>query len=89
MLNPIAFLIYQILGFYTWIIVAAVIVSWLTVFNVINQHNNFVRSLMRMLYALTEPVFRPVRKVIPPMGGLDLSPMVLLIALQLLKGLFV
>ena len=82
MLNPIAFLIYQVLGFYSWIIVAAVIVSWLTAFNVINQHNNFVRSLLHMLYALTEPVFRPVRKIIPPMGGLDLSPLVVLFAIM-------
>ena len=82
MLNPIAFLIYQILGFYTWIIIAAVIVSWLTAFNVINQHNNFVRSLMRMLWALTEPVFRPIRRIIPPMGGLDLSPLVVLFAIM-------
>ena len=82
MLNPIAFLIYEILGFYTWIIVAAVIVSWLTAFNVINPHNNFVRSLMHMLYALTEPVFRPIRKIIPPVGGLDLSPLVVLFAIM-------
>ena len=82
MLNPIAFLIYQILGFYTWIIVASVIVSWLTAFNVINEHNNFVRSLIRMLWALTEPVFRPVRRIIPPMGGLDLSPLVVLFAIM-------
>ena len=85
MLNPIAFLIYQILGFYTWIIVAAVIVSWLTVFNVINQHNNFVRSLLRILYALTEPVFRPIRKIIPPMGGLDLSPIIVFVIIWFLQ----
>ncbi len=76
MLNPIAFLIYRLLDLYVWVVIAAVIVSWLTAFNVINQHNNFVRMLLRILGALTEPVFRRVRRLIPPVGGLDLSPLV-------------
>lgn len=76
MLNPIAFMIYQALSIYQWVVIIAVIVSWLTAFNVINSYNQFVRSLLRILYALTEPVFRPIRKVIPPIGGLDLSPLV-------------
>jgi YggT family protein len=76
MLNPIAFVIVKALGLYSWIVLAAVIVSWLVAFNVINSHHNFVRSLLRTLYALTEPVFRQIRKVIPPIGGLDLSPLV-------------
>ncbi len=78
MLNPFAFLIYRLLDIYVWVVIAAVIVSWLTAFNVINSYNNLVRTLLRILYALTEPVFRPIRKVIPPIGGLDLSPLVVL-----------
>ena len=78
MLNPIAALLIEVLEIYKWIVIAAVIVSWLTAFNVINEHNNFVRTLLRILIALTEPVFRPIRKVIPPMGGLDLSPIIVL-----------
>src|SRR5271170_8117734 len=85
MLNPIAFLILQILNIYEWIVIVAVIVSWLTAFNVINQHNNFVRSLLRILFALTEPVFRPVRKILPPMGGLDLSPIVVFVIIWFLQ----
>jgi YggT family protein len=76
MLNPIAFIIFELLDFYKWVVIAAVIVSWLIAFNVINTHNNFVRSLLRVLYALTEPVFRVIRRVIPPIGGLDLSPLI-------------
>ena len=76
MLNPIAFVLYQVLELYKWIVLAAVIASWLTAFNVVNPHNNIVRSLLRMLFALTEPAFRQIRRVIPPMGGLDLSPIV-------------
>ncbi len=78
MLNPIAFLIYKLLDIYVYVIIAAVIVSWLLAFNVINYHNNFVRSLLRVLSALTDPVFRPIRRIIPPMGGLDLTPLVVL-----------
>ena len=76
MLNPIAFLIYRLLDLYVWVVIIAVIVSWLVAFNVINHYNSFVRMLLRILAALTEPVFRPVRRLIPPIGGLDLSPLV-------------
>ncbi|HEX4635165.1 MAG TPA: YggT family protein [Rhizomicrobium sp.] len=79
MLNPVAALIITVLDIYKWIVIAAVIVSWLVAFNVINSHNNFVRSLLRILYALTEPVFRPIRKIIPPIGGLDLSPIIVFV----------
>ena len=85
MLNPIAALLIEVLEFYKWIVVAAVLVSWLTAFNVINERNNFVRTALRILYALTEPVFRPVRRVIPTVGGLDLSPIVVLVAIWFLQ----
>ena len=79
MLNPIAALLIEILEIYKWIVVAAVIVSWLTAFNVINSHNNFVRTVLRILLAMTEPVFRPIRKILPAVGGLDLSPIVVFV----------
>jgi YggT family protein len=85
MLNPIAYLIYEILGIYTWVLIATVIVSWLTAFNVINVHNNFVRTLLRVLLALTEPLLRPIRNTLPAMGGLDLSPIVLFLIIGLIK----
>jgi len=85
MLNPIAALLIEVLEIYKWIVIAAVIVSWLTAFNVINQYNNFVRGLLRVLYALTEPVFRPIRKIIPVMGGFDLSPIVVFVIIWFLQ----
>jgi len=85
MLNPIAALLIEVLELYKWVVIAAVIVSWLTAFNVINVHNNFVRTLLRILLALTEPVFRQVRRVIPPMGGLDLSPIVVFVVIWFLQ----
>ena len=85
MLNPIAALLIEVLEIYKWIVIAAVIVSWLTAFNVINQYNNFVRTLLRILIALTEPVFRPIRRVIPAVGGMDLSPIVVFIIIWFLQ----
>jgi YggT family protein len=80
-MNPIFFILVEILEIYKWVVIAAVLVSWLIVFNVINTQNNFVRSLLRFLDALTEPVFRKVRRIIPPMGGLDLSPIVVVLGI--------
>ncbi len=85
MLNPIAALLIELLEIYKWIVIAAVIVSWLTAFNVINVHNNFVRTLLKVLLALTEPVFRPIRKVIPAVGGLDLSPIMVFLIIWFLQ----
>jgi YggT family protein len=85
MLNPIAALIIAVLDIYKWVVIAAVIVSWLTAFNVINSHNNVVRTLLSILYALTEPVFRPIRKIIPPIGGLDLSPIIVFLIIWFLE----
>ena len=85
MMNPIAALLIQILEIYKWILIAAVIVSWLTAFNVINVHNNFVRSLLRILLALTEPVLAPIRRILPAMGGLDLSPIVAFVIIEFLQ----
>jgi len=85
MLNPIAALLIEVLEIYKWVVIAAVIVSWLTAFNVINSHNNFVRSLLHILYALTEPVFRPIRKILPAMGGLDLSPIIVFVIIWFLQ----
>ena len=85
MMNPLAALLIQVLEFYKWIVIAAVIVSWLTAFNVINERNQFVNMLLRVLYALTEPVFRPVRRVLPSFGGLDLSPIVVLFAIWFIQ----
>jgi YggT family protein len=81
MLNPISALLLYLIEIYTWIIIAAVVVSWLIAFRVINMSNQIVRSIVSFLYAITEPVFRQVRRVIPAFGGLDISPVIVLIAL--------
>ena len=68
-----------------WIIVIQMILSWLVAFNVINTHNDFVRGLMRGLDRILEPIYRPIRKVLPDFGGLDFSPMVVIILLIILR----
>ena len=76
-----------IIGFYWFIIIAAVVVSWLVAFGVLNTHNPYARAFIRALDALTEPVFRRVRRFVPPLGGLDLSPLIVLLVLYALQYL--
>jgi YggT family protein len=87
LLITLLWLFNTLVDLYFFVIIAAVVMSWLVAFGVLNTYNPFARSLIRMLDALTEPVFRQVRRVIPALGGLDLSPMIVLIALQALKML--
>jgi YggT family protein len=87
--NPVIWLILTLLDVYSWIVLAAVVMSWLLAFNVVNYHNNIVRSVVRFLDILTEPVFRQVRRVLPSIGGLDLSPIVVFIAIIFLQKLVV
>ena len=78
----------QIIGLYIYVVFAAVIASWLIAFNVINVRNEFVRSIVRFIDALTDPVFRLIRRVVPPISGLDLSPLVVLVVLWAIQNYF-
>ena len=80
-------LIDLVLSIYMWIIIAVVILSWLVAFNIINRHNDIVRQISMVLYRLTEPILGPIRRVLPNMGGLDLSPLVVLIAIWFIRSL--
>ena len=85
MINPIFALLLTILDIYSWIIIAAVIVSWLVNFGVLNTYNSIARFVLSALYALTEPVLAPIRRILPPFGGLDLSPLVALVGVWFLQ----
>ena len=74
-------LLESLIRLYELVVVLAIVMSWLAAFNVINPRNEFVRAILRVLLALTEPVFRPIRRVLPPIGGLDFSAFVVLIVL--------
>jgi YggT family protein len=84
-LNPISWLLVQILDLYWWVIIIAVVCSWLVSFGVINRYNHVARSILQILWALTEPIFRPIRRILPPMGGLDLSPLVAILLVSFLR----
>lgn len=68
-----------------WIIVAQAVISWLVAFNVINTHSQFVRSVLIALDRLTAPLYRPIRRILPDFGGLDFSPMVILLLIYVLR----
>ncbi len=69
------------LDLYWWIIIASAIFSWLYAFNVVNPRNQFVGTIGNALYRLTEPALRPIRRFIPDLGGIDISPIILLLIL--------
>ncbi|MGH6851446.1 MAG: YggT family protein [Methylocella sp.] len=74
-----------VLQLYTYVIIAAVILSWLVAFNVVNRHNDFVRSIWNLVTALTEPLLRPIRGTVPNLGGIDISPLILLLLIFFLE----
>lgn len=87
MLYALFSIIDMILQVLVWIIIAQVIVSWLVAFNVINTSSNFVRTVLDALDRITAPLYRPIRKVMPDFGGIDFSPIVLILAIQILRKL--
>ena len=66
---------------YWWLVIASAIFSWLYAFNVVNPRNQFVGSIGNALYRITEPALRPIRRVLPDLGGIDISPIILLLVL--------
>ena len=79
-------IVHIILTVLWWFIIAQAVMSWLIAFNVINTHNQFVGQLWTVLDRITEPLYRPFRRIMPDFGGLDLTPMVVLILLIILQG---
>jgi len=88
-MNPFIWLILTVLDIYFWIIIIMVVMSWLIGFNVVNPHNNFVRQILYAVQRLTEPLLGRIRRFLPDLGGIDLSPMVLLIGIIFLQRLIV
>jgi len=83
--NPIIWLILTVLNLYFWVILAMVIMSWLIGFNVINGSNPYVRQISYALHRLTEPLLGPIRRFLPDLGGIDISPIILIFALMFLE----
>ena len=73
------------LNIYMWIVIAAVILSWLVAFNVVNTRHPFVSSVAEFLFRITEPALRPIRNLLPNLGGIDISPIILLLAIMFIQ----
>jgi YggT family protein len=76
------FIVHSLLELLVWAIILSAILSWLVAFDVVNLRNRFVYSFSRFLDAVTRPVLRPVQRVIPPLGGVDISPIIVILLLQ-------
>jgi YggT family protein len=84
-LGPILGLIDIILGLYVWVLLFSIILSWLIMFNVVNTSNRFIYVAGEFLYKVTEPALRPIRRFIPFIGGMDISPIVLLLVIWFVR----
>ncbi len=84
-MRPFLEVIIYLLWAYWYIIIAAVIVSWLIAFNVVNTRNHIVAVIADFLYRATEPVFRPIRQMMPNLGGLDISPLIVLLIIYIIE----
>jgi YggT family protein len=84
-MRPLIELVIIVIDLYKWVIIAQVIVSWLIAFGVINTYNRFVAQASEVLYRLTEPALRPIRRLLPDLGGIDISPIILLLLLWLVE----
>lgn len=76
----------MLLNLVWWVFLIMIVMSWLISFNVINTRNQFVASVWRILNQVTEPILRPIRRLIPPVGGLDLSPIIVFVIIFFLQS---
>jgi YggT family protein len=85
--NPFLWLISTLIWLYIYVLIAAAVLSWLLAFNVVNPRNQFVAMVGDFLYRVTEPALRPIRSVMPDLGGIDISPVILILGLAFLERL--
>ncbi|MEP6784824.1 MAG: YggT family protein [Sphingomonadales bacterium] len=83
-MNTVIQILLYLLTIIWWIIIIQAVLSWLIAFNVINTHNDFVRNVWTTLERITDPLYRPIRRILPDFGAFDLSPIVVLILIQVL-----
>lgn len=88
-MNALLYLVITVIDLYMWVVIIQVILSWLVAFNVVNTGNQIVYTVGNFLYRLTEPVLGRIRRVLPDLGGLDISPVILILALVFLKNLLI
>ena len=82
-------IVLMVLDLYVWLLIASAILSWLIAFNVVNTRNQFVGAVSEFLYRITEPLLAPIRNVLPNFGGLDISPIVLILIIMFIQKVIV
>lgn len=88
-LNPLINVVQVALNIYFWVIIISAILSWLVAFNVVNTRNQAVSMIGNALFRLTEPALRPIRRFMPNLGGVDISPVILLLAIYFIQSVLV
>ena len=84
-MNPFLWLVDTVITIYIWLLIAAAVLSWLIAFNVVNTRNQIVASIGEFLYRITEPAQRPIRNLLPNLGGIDISPVILILLLLFIR----
>ena len=88
-MRSILYVILLLLDLYIWLLIASAILSWLVAFNVVNARNQFVAMVGDFLFRITEPVLRPIRNMLPSLGGIDVSPVIVILLIILIKDIIV
>jgi YggT family protein len=88
-MNALLWLIDTLIDIYIWLLIAQAVLSWLLAFGIVNRHNQIVAMVADMLWRLTEPALRPIRSFLPNLGGIDISPVILILLLVFLRRLLV
>ena len=86
-MNSLVILISQIVELFIWLLIIQAILSWLIAFGIINTQSNIINMVGNFLYRITEPLLRPIRKILPDFGGVDISPVILIILLIFFRNL--
>ena len=85
-MQAVLYVLLQVLSLYMYILIASAIMSWLIAFNVVNTHNQVVAVVGDFLYRITEPALRPIRNMLPNLGGIDISPIILLLGIFFIQS---
>jgi YggT family protein len=80
-------LVSTVISIYVWLLIAQAVLSWLVAFGIVNRYNRVVATIGDFLWRITEPLLRPIRRVIPDLGGIDISPVILILLLWFLRNL--
>ena len=88
-MRSILYVILLVLDLYIWLLIAAAVLSWLVAFNVVNARNQFVAMVGDFLFRITEPVLRPIRNMLPNLGGIDISPIIVILIIIFIQSVLI